>query len=203
MPSSFRMLSLPPELRLEVYRYYIAARPVKVHCTKTVPPPLAHVCKLLRAEFLPVFEDEAILTSTSIKATVWNLDFRNLTSFVQRQPLLRGEKQKLNITIKFTSPQLLHDKNLTRLAHWINACEVSEKMGMFERSYFAQINLQTGASAATAVRLDGTGGGVCAWGENSESDDGTMAMFVKFAEMRWKGDARAIWKAHELVWSSW
>jgi len=47
-----RFTDLPPELRGEVYSWYIASLPKAVY-TPTQPP-LARTCKLLRKECLPV-----------------------------------------------------------------------------------------------------------------------------------------------------
>ena len=77
------LLDLLPECRNEIYDF-VAQQPLKitVHRGTVVPHPLACTCRLVRADFLPVFTASGIPWSTTITAHGCNFDLRKPVTFI-------------------------------------------------------------------------------------------------------------------------
>ena len=98
------LLELPPELRNQIYDHVATStRTISVHEGALVPHALARTCKQIRSESIPVFESESIFYAHTIKARVIDLDFTNLTTFIEDY---EWPHRTLNVKLKITKADL-------------------------------------------------------------------------------------------------
>lgn len=94
------LLGIPPKLRNEIY-HCIASEPGKVtfHNKDMVPHALARVCRQTRPEFLPMFQAKTTMQVHTMKAFVYNFDFRGLEGqlarlYPHREPWLTHQPEE-------------------------------------------------------------------------------------------------------------
>lgn len=108
-------LDLPGELRNEIY-YAVYDNDHTVHIASDGAirlPALAHVSSQVRREALSIFED-MITRPDTIKATIRDLDFSQLTSFLQARPDLDPRRVHVDLTVRFLKAEACSDA-ITRL----------------------------------------------------------------------------------------
>lgn len=123
MGSSSPLLELPPELRNEVYDY-VASEPLTdavVFHDKRIPHPLARTCKLLRAEFLPIYELIDYSQIERLTVVVTDFDFHPFSLFwwsvARATPApIRAD---VHVVLNLTEPEA---QDLDGLVSWLSRC---------------------------------------------------------------------------------
>ena len=115
------LLDLPPELRNSIYEAVISSGLVlELKHGHTNPHPLNRTCRLVRKEFLPIYEHA---TPDAIEAEVTGFDLRTVETLLKSRPtFLTKDDHKISICIILTDPNR-EAETYDMLEQWLRGCK--------------------------------------------------------------------------------
>ena len=162
------LTGLPPELRLVIYDCVIEdiEQQVLPYNGRLVVHPLAQTNRLLRKEFLPVFEGSDFPAVTTIEASIKNLNFRLLNLLWRRiAPSFSKIQVWANLLITSEAVAKTHIKDVAEWCSFMDTAFVEASRGQKREFYWMSDSSDSEGDDSESAWSGGEGAGDLNWKE--------------------------------------